>query len=358
MLLVLDAMRRDYFDRYADSLPTLSGLRRRGAWFARARMNVLPSNTAVAHPTIATGADPRVHGVSAAQVYDQRQRRRMDLPAGRSPRDLMALTLSDVWQMETSGRAVIVAQGAADRAAIPLAGHGACQPNGVPVVMVTYDVPTGAWGSNPDCYRLPGYLAERNARTLWAAGPAWMGHRIDSSDAVRYSAPFAGFEADAMIAMIEREPLGQDSVPDLILMNYKTSDYVGHAYGPDSPELRATLAAMDRHLARILAALEARVGTDYLLAITADHGMPSEPPSPDRRHYTADIIAFLHQRFDPEGRLITLFEPENGQLFVDESRLATLGVSLGDMARFLESQSWVFAAFSRDEVRRAAAEPR
>ena len=50
-----------------------------------------------------------------------------------------------------------------------------------------------------------------------------MGHKIDSTVAVRYSALFPAFEADAMIAMIamiEREPVGEDDVADLILLNY------------------------------------------------------------------------------------------------------------------------------------------
>ena len=47
MLLVLDGMRRDYFDRYAASMPTLTALRQQSAWFTQARVNVLPSNTAV-----------------------------------------------------------------------------------------------------------------------------------------------------------------------------------------------------------------------------------------------------------------------------------------------------------------------
>ena len=34
-VLILDGMRRDYFDRYADVMPTLSALRRRAAWFRR-----------------------------------------------------------------------------------------------------------------------------------------------------------------------------------------------------------------------------------------------------------------------------------------------------------------------------------
>ena len=102
----------------------------------------------------------------------------------------MALTLADIWQLETAGRAVILAQGSIDRAATPLAGHGVCQLNGTPVVLASYDRQTGAWATNPDCFLLPVYLKDRNARTLWQASGEWMGHKIDSTSAVRYSALF------------------------------------------------------------------------------------------------------------------------------------------------------------------------
>src|SRR5215203_243085 len=70
-VLVLDGMRRDYFDRYADVMPTFSALRRRAAWFSQAHMNVLPTNTAVGHSTIATGTDPSIHGVTGNNIYDR-----------------------------------------------------------------------------------------------------------------------------------------------------------------------------------------------------------------------------------------------------------------------------------------------
>ena len=76
-----------------------------------------------------------------------------------------------------------------------------------------------------------------------------MGHPIGTIDEVRRSALFSKFETDALRLMIEREPLGADEVTDLLLVNFKTPDYVGHRYGPDSPELAATLAALDRDLA-------------------------------------------------------------------------------------------------------------
>jgi hypothetical protein len=263
--------------------------------------------------------------------------------------------LADVWQLETAGRAVILAQGSIDRASTPLAGHGACQLNGAPVVLASYDQQTGNWHTNPDCFRLPAYLKDRNARTLWQPDSQWMGHKIGSPAAVRYSALFPTFEADAMLDMIQREPVGEDNIADLILMNYKAADFVGHKYGPDSNELRAALSEMDRKLARMLSALEAKVGNNYLLAVTADHGMPSEPLSPDRRHFAPAIVDLLQEKFDPLAKqLVTSFEPENGQIFIDEDRLSSLGLKLSDLARFLRSQPFLFAVFTNDDVRRMA----
>jgi hypothetical protein len=354
MLLVLDGMRRDYFDRYAALMPTLTAVRERGAWFSQAEVSCLPTNTAVGHSTIATGADPRVHGITGVSVYDFRNHRRQDMFAGGMPQDLMALTLPDVWQLATAGRAVILAQGSIERAATPLAGHGACLLNGSAVILAIYGQEEGHWKTNTSCFRLPEYLKDREARSLWAAGNEWLGHRIDTSSAVRYSGLFPAFEADAMSAMIEREAVGVDSVPDLILLNYKGADFVGHKYGPESTELQSTLAEMDRQLARLLTALKAKVGANYLLAVTADHGMPSEPPSPDRRHFAPAIVDLLHDRFDPEAKqLIVSFEPENSQIFVDEYRLAELGLTLRDLAGFLESQPFIFAAFTEADALRA-----
>ncbi len=88
MLIVLDGMRRDYFDRYAALMPTLIALRRRGAWFDEARLSMLQSNTAVGHSTIATGSDPAVHGVTGNNVYDRVGRARHEIFAGAVPEEV------------------------------------------------------------------------------------------------------------------------------------------------------------------------------------------------------------------------------------------------------------------------------
>ena len=84
--------------------------------------------------------------------------------------------------------------------------------------------------------------------------------------------------------------------------------------------------------------------------------MPSEPSSADRRHYAPSVIDLLNNEFDPDGKqLVTAFEPENLQIFIDEERLSKLGLTLPDLARFLRSQPFLFWVFTSDEVRQAAA---
>ena len=359
LLAVLDGMRPDYFDLHAAALPTLDRLRRRGAWFSNARLNYLPAITSIGHATVATGADPRAHGIVANASFDWVAGRPAEAYPGLSPRHLMALTLADVWNIRTKGRAVIIGQGSVPRAAIPLAGHGGCVLNGRPVVAASYNAEKGEWETNSECYRLPDYLKGKNARRLWEGTDGlWMGHPIGTIDEVRGSALFSKFETDALRLMIEREPLGDDEVTDLVFVNLKTPDYVGHRYGPDSPELAATLAALDRDLAGVIAAIEAKVGRDrYVLAVTADHGMPPEPDARkgQQRAYTDDIVKLIHDTFDPQqGKLVRHYEPENMQIAIDVDRLRELGLDLGALRQLLEAQPFVFAAFTDEELGRAS----
>src|SRR6185436_4721649 len=134
-------------------------------------------------------------------------------------------------------------------AATALAGHGGCQIGGVKIVLAGYDDKTGLWGSNPECYTLPSELAALDAKKLWPADGLWMGHKIDSPGSVKRTGLFPKFEADAFIRLIGLAPLGTDDVADLLLLNFKGADYVGHKHGPGSPELATTLVEIDTHLA-------------------------------------------------------------------------------------------------------------
>jgi hypothetical protein len=83
--------------------------------------------------------------------------------------------------------------------------------------------------------------------------------------------------------------------------------------------------------------------------------MPGEPSGKAQRVYTEDIVRLVHDRFDPEAKLVLQYEPESSQLVIDLDRLAARSHTLKDLARFLEQQPFLFAAFTEDEIRLAAA---
>jgi Type I phosphodiesterase / nucleotide pyrophosphatase len=354
VLLVLDAFRGDYLDRYVAQIPTLSRLRREGAFFEKARVTHLPTITSVGHATIATGTEPRFHGIVANTAYNRVKGEVQDAYPSLSPENLAAPALADLLNFETDGKAVILVQTSTSGAS-GLAGHGACIFNGRPIAYASYSFTSGKWETNPRCFRLPDYLRDRNVRSLWEGGERrWMEHDITAPDIVRRSAPFARFETDALVSMIAQEPLGEDDLPDLVMANLKIADYVGHAYGPDSAEMKEALAALDKEITAILEALDAKVGKEgYLLAVTADHGMPPEPPEGRARHYNNDIAKIIHDKFDPEEKLVTHYGAENGQIYVDLNRARSLGVKLEQIRDLLLTQEFVVAAYTEDEVRRA-----
>jgi|tagenome__1003787_1003787.scaffolds.fasta_scaffold20976226_3 hypothetical protein len=355
LVVVLDGMRQDYFERHREVLPTLTRLRRDGAWFSNARVNFLPTATALGHATIGTGADPRIHGIVVNTAFDRISGKSWSPYPGMSPRTLMALTLADLWNLETEGQAVIIGQGSIFVAVAGLVGHGACLFNARPTILVSYSI-NGGWETNSECYKLPEYLKNQKSAPLWeAAHRQWMGHHIASPDAVSRSALFPKFEADALVAMIENEPVGMDELTDLLLVNLKAPDFVGHQYGPDSPEMRETLAEQDRQLARILEALEKKAGANRaVVVVTADHGMPAEPQGVRKRYFEKDIVELVHKKFDPDrAALVTHFDARNYQLFVDKSRLRELGLKLSQIKEYLEAQPFIYASFTEDEIKNA-----
>ena len=64
----------------------------------------------------------------------------------------------------------------------------------------------------------------------------------------------------------------------MLTVSFSSNDYVGHKYGPDSPEVHETALATDRLLEKLFLAVERQVGADnYLVVFTADHGVSPMP---------------------------------------------------------------------------------
>ncbi len=275
-----------------------------------------------------------------------------------SPKNYMTLALADHWSLASAGHAVVIAQGTTPRAAVALAGLGSCAINGRPTVMAMFDERKAGWVTNKECFRLPEYLEDDNAGKVWqAAGGVWLDHKIDSSRTLLRTGLFPAFQAQALIEMIEKESVGKDAVTDLLVVNFKTPDYVAHQYGPESKEMEQAMRALDSEIGRVLEALDAAAGAGQtVVAITADHGMPAEPQGDDQaRRYVEDILAAVNERFDPrEARLVLDFnDAANCQMYVSQDRMDELQIGLGDIAAFLEEMPFIRYAFTEDQVRAA-----
>ena len=84
--------------------------------------------------------------------------------------------------------------------------------------------------------------------------------------------------------------------------------------------------------------------------------MPADPAA-GRRHYADEIVARIHERFDPtEKKLVTYYgDAANSQIYLDADRLRALGLTWKDVTTMLEAEPYLRAAFSEDEVRAAQA---
>jgi Type I phosphodiesterase / nucleotide pyrophosphatase len=356
-LVVLDGTRADYFDTYRDVLPTLSRLRAGGAWYSQAHVSSVPTLTAVGHANLGTGAEPRTHGLAVNYLFNRVTGKSQEAYDALDPGEMFALTLADVWNIETEGQAVIVGQGGAIRATAGLIGHGACLVNGRRVRAASYSTAgDGTFETNTKCYALSDALKPFTARRYWTeAGGTWMGHDVASPSKFRASALFQRFEGDALAAVLEAESIGADEIPDLVLVNLKGPDYVGHAYGPASPEIKEEMAELDRQIARALQIIERKAGAGrFAVAIAADHGMPGEP-RPGGRHYVDEIAKRIDARFSPDGGTVVQYftDAANNEIHLDTAKLRSLKVSLRDVAAFLEAEVPFAAVYTEDEVRAA-----
>ena len=78
--------------------------------------------------------------------------------------------------------------------------------------------------------------------------------------------------------MIAREGFGKDQTPDLLYLNYKAIDSIGHIWSADGIEMSDTLKIQDENLKILVDYLNQVVGKDqWNMILTADHGTNRDP---------------------------------------------------------------------------------
>jgi predicted AlkP superfamily pyrophosphatase or phosphodiesterase len=322
---------------------------------------------------------------------------------GISPATLRVSTLGDELKLATGGRAKVWGLALKDRAAVLMAGHLA---DGV----LWFDEESGAWISSvfyrPDG-TLPGWVAAWNARRtvdeyfgkewtlsvpepalarLWTPGSRWANDpfalgtgfpHLVNGGTPRGSAPgrdFYGafattpFGNDYVLAtareLIRRERLGQGKVPDLLAINLSSNDYIGHAFGPDSPEVLDVSVRTDRQLASFFAELAKAVPGGLgavLLAVTADHGVAPLPGAAREAKLPAGVLdepkaaaaaeQALAAAFGP-GRWVQALVEEN--LYLDvaalDARKVPHALAEETAAAALARVPGIYAAYGRTRI--------
>ncbi len=271
--------------------------------------------TCVGHATLATGSYPALHGIVANEWYDRELGRRIHcvddpqskilttsrsrkLTAGKSPKYLIASTLSDEIVLAEKGRAFAVSF--KDRAAITLAGHAAKafwfdKLNGGFISSNHYysNYPQWVrdWNDHYEAKNLTWNLSQPEDSYRFTKAPRFKNrfpgfgenfpHQTGAIDSRHYykflsMTPFADeLTADFAIALLRQEKLGQSlGKIDYLALSFSAVDAVGHQFGPNSLESEDNLLHLDKVLAKLLAAIEKQVGLENtLIVLTADHGV-------------------------------------------------------------------------------------
>lgn len=322
LLIAADQFRYDYLPRFKNEYNAgLRTLLERGADFVNAHLEHYPTVTAVGHATMGTGATPKLSGIIGNDWYDRPTGKQVTSvsdpklkllggdPAGEasSPHRLLVSTVGDELK-RTSAASKAIGLSLKDRSAILPVGRRAD-------AAYWFDTKTGDFVSSTWYFpQLPEWVQRWNKETPTHKflGQSWVENRRLPDQpgpglyAATYNSPLGNVLLEQFaIRAIEAEKLGQRGVTDFLSVSYSSNDAVGHAYGPDSPEVRAVSIVTDQSIGRLLAAVDKMVGlTNTIVAFTSDHGVAPLPENliaermPGGRLNNPEFFAPVRQALD------------------------------------------------------------
>jgi predicted AlkP superfamily pyrophosphatase or phosphodiesterase len=390
LLIVVDQMRYDYLPRFGDAFTGgLHELMEQGAVFTNANLDHYPSVTAVGHATTLTGAPPSVSGIVGNDWYDRSERKNVTSveddattllgagePArpGSSPHRLMVSTVGDELKMTGRG-ARVIGLSLKDRAAILPAGRMAD-------VALWWDTKTGAFVTSTWYGRaLPAWVAEFNGRrpadawlgkewrALSAAGaPGDLFVRLpDSPGPGYYGRVYASAFGNDLLeqlaeAALAGAHLGEDDATDVLTVSFSCNDAVGHARGPNSPEVRDITVRTDLAIGHLLKAVDERVGlARTLVVLTSDHGVAPVPEQmhewkmPAGRLSREDLVRAATQALEAAYGPGPWIEGRAGSdLYLDGARIAKQGLDPAAVERTaaagVETLPSVWRTYTRSQL--------
>ena len=293
LAITVDQFRQDYLTRFkAEYSGGLKQLLTDGAVFTNARYEHFPTVTAVGHATILSGATPSIGGIIGNDWYDREQGRQVtsvqddgeaivggSAPAARgaSPRRLLVSTVGDELKIAHGKQCRVAGISLKDRGAILPAGHMADS-------AYWFDARSGGMVSSTYYMSaLPAWVREFNKTGVERyRGAEWLSRKLPDDAKFHAALPSSPFGNDLLEEfaerLIEAEGFGADPSTDLLSVSFSSIDYVGHTFGPDSPEVKEMCVRLDRVLEKFFRFVDARIGLrNVLVLLLSDHGVSPVP---------------------------------------------------------------------------------
>lgn len=341
--MVWDGGGRNVMDEYPDAWPIVRSLIPEGAWYDRAEVGSSPSVTPAIHSSIGTGAFPRNHG-----IVDLRFRLEGLVDPGAYQRATLLIgpSLADEYDLALDNEPVIGMVGS--EGTLGMIGHGSLWEGGD--MDLAGAQRSGEWGlaaTNQMHYSLPSYIPEHpgyddvepNAdREDGNLDGRWFGLRLDNPDSLTHTGSYSAYQTDVIETIIEREGFGEDRVTDLLYVNYKQIDKVGHKFAFPTEQMELAVGASDREFGALIELLDREVGRgEWVIALTADHG--STPIPETTGAFVIDnfrLQSDLQATFDGDGDGRNVFQkPRVTQSWIDLEELAERGHTLEEIADYL-----------------------
>jgi len=152
------------------------------------------------------------------------------------------------------------------------------------VTSTFYSAELPLWAQEFNAQKLPAKYVDQK----WEGFPQWDFHASPQSGGPYSKLPASPWGNELIERFAEKaiagEKLGQRGNTDLLTISFSSNDYVGHAVGPDAPEVRDMSIRTDQLLAELFRVIESNVGMkNVIVVLSADHGV-APTPARDEAH--------------------------------------------------------------------------
>jgi predicted AlkP superfamily pyrophosphatase or phosphodiesterase len=352
--LVWDSGGMDVLNTWPKDWPYLKSLMGDGAWFTHATVGASPSNTPTGHAMIGTGAFPADNGMVDEYM---KVNNRIQKPNANGPAFMVEPTLADLY--DRARHNVPLIGGLASLSAhLMMIGHGSEWTGGDQDIAVAREKEDATTGGNDSAvswnltsamapfYRMPKYVnalppIDRFNEQLDAMDGArdgnWRDNSIEQLSNGFDTPARTPFQTQLFEKVISQEGFGADDVPDLLYLNYKAIDVIGHAFSANGIEMSDALTVQDQQLKVLVDFLNRTVGAgQWVMALTADHGTNLDPAVSGAFQIDNTAIEnLLNERFDDGDNVPLIDKFRTTEFWLNESELAQGGHDLVDVSNFL-----------------------